>query len=88
MPIKFSEDIVPLTDLKVNTGKVVQNLDKYEKGEEERRFIKAVATGLMEVREGKELVLDKVRKKLGIAYVQIFVANSAYSGLEAIRVLV
>ena len=89
MSIKFSEDIIPLTDLKVNPGKVVshaknthrpilltsrgrgvavvQGLDEYEKGIEEREFMKAVATGLMEVREGKELALDEVRKKLGIA---------------------
>ena len=88
MPIKFSEDIIPLTDLKVNPGKVVshaknthrpilltsrgrgvavvQGLEEYEKGEEEREFMKAVAKGLMEVREGKELALDEVRKKLGI----------------------
>lgn len=88
MPTKFSEDIVPLTDLKVNPGKVVnhakdshrpvlltsrgrgvavvQGLDEYEKREEEREFMKAVATGLMEVREGKELALDEVKKKLGI----------------------
>jgi len=88
MQIKFSEDIIPLTDLKVNPGKVVnhakdthrpilltsrgrgvavvQGLEEYEKSEEEREFMKAVATGLMEVREGKELELDEVKKKLGI----------------------
>ena len=88
MPIKFSEDIIPLSDLKVNPGKVVnhvknthrpilltsrgrgiavvQGLDEYEKGEEEREFMKAVAAGLMEVREGKEMALDEVKKKLGI----------------------
>ncbi|RLA38592.1 MAG: prevent-host-death family protein [Gammaproteobacteria bacterium] len=88
MPIKFSEDIIPLTDLKANPGKVVnhaknthrpilltsrgrgvavvQALDEYEKGEEEREFMKAVAVGLMEVREGKELELNDVRKNLGI----------------------
>jgi prevent-host-death family protein len=88
MSIKFSEDIIPLTDLKVNPGKVVnhtknthrpvlltsrgrgvavvQGLDEYEKSEDEREFMKAVAVGLMEVHEGKELALDEVRKKLGI----------------------
>jgi len=85
---KFSEDIIPLTDLKVNPGKVVnhakdthrpvlltsrgrgvavmQGLDEYEKNEEEREFMKAIAAGLMEVREGNELELDEVKKKLGI----------------------
>lgn len=88
MQTKFSEDIIPLTDLKVNPGKVinhaknthrpilltsrgrgvavVQGLEEYEKSEEERAFMKAVATGLMEVGEGKQLELDEVRKKLGI----------------------
>ncbi|ALP54138.1 antitoxin [Candidatus Tenderia electrophaga] len=88
MQTKFSEDVIPLTDLKVNPGKVVnhakdtrrpilltsrgrgvavmQGLEEYEKNEEEREFIKAVAAGLMEVREGKELELDEVKKKLGI----------------------
>ena len=88
MQIKFSEDIIPLTDLKVNPGKVVnhakdshrpilltsrgrgiavvQGLEEYEKSEEEREFMRAVATGLMEVREGKELELAEVKKRLGI----------------------
>jgi len=88
MQIKFSEDVVPLSDLKVNPGKVVnraknthrailltsrgrgvavvQGLDEYEKIEEERAFIKAIAQGLMEIKEGKALELDQVKKKLGI----------------------
>ncbi len=88
MQIKFSEDVIPLTDLKVNPGKVVnhakdthrpilltsrgrgvavmQGLEEYEKNEEEREFMKAVAAGLMKVREGKVLELDEVKKKLGI----------------------
>ena len=88
METKFSEDVIPLTDLKVNPGKVVkhakdthrpvlltsrgrgvavvQGIDDYEKNEEERKFMKAVAAGLMEIREGKEIELDEVKKKLGI----------------------
>lgn len=88
MQTKFSEDVIPLKDLKVNPGKVVnhtkdthrpilltsrgrgvavmQGLEEYEKSEEEKEFMKAVATGLMEVREGKELELDQVKKNLGI----------------------
>ena len=88
MQTKFSEDIIPLTDLKVNPGKVVnhakdshrpvlltsrgrgvavvQGIDDYERNEEERRFMKAIAAGLMEIREGKEVELDEVKKKLGI----------------------
>jgi len=88
MRTKFSEDVIPLTDLKINPGKVVnhakdthrpvlltsrgrgvavvQGIEEYEKNEEEREFMKAVATGLMEIHEGKELELDEVKKKLGI----------------------
>ncbi len=88
MQTKFSEDIIPLTDLKVNPGKIVnhakdshrpilltirgrgvavmQGLDEYEKNEEERAFMRAVTTGMMEIKEGKELELDEVKKKLGI----------------------
>jgi len=88
MAIKFSEDIVPLSDLKVNPGKVVnhvqdtrrpilvtsrgrgvavmQSLDEYENLEEERAFMKAVAQGLVEIKEGKELSLADVKKKLKI----------------------
>ena len=88
MSIKFSEDIVPLSDLKVNPGKivnrakdnhrpilltsrgrgiaVVQGLEEYEKNAEERAFMKAIAQGLMEVKEGNELELEDVKRKLGI----------------------
>jgi len=88
MQIKFSEDIVPLSDLKVNPGKivnrakdtqrpilltsrgrgiaVVQGLDEYEKNEEERAFMRAVAQGLMDIREEDELGLEEVKKRLGI----------------------
>lgn len=88
MQTKFSEDVIPLTDLKINPGKVVnhakdthrpvlltsrgrgvavvQGLAEYEKNEEEREFMKAIASGLMEIREGKELELSDVKKKLGI----------------------
>ena len=88
MQIKFSEDIIPLSDLKVNTGKivnrakdtrrpilltsrgrgiaVVQGLDEYEKNEEERAFMRAVAQGLMDIREENELGLEEVKKRLGI----------------------
>lgn len=88
MATKFSEDIVPLSDLKVNPGKivnqakdthrpilltsrgrgvaVVQGLEEYEKNEEERAFLKAVAQGMMDVKEGNALSLHEAKKKLGI----------------------
>jgi prevent-host-death family protein len=88
MPIKFSEDVIPLSDLKINPGKIVnrakdshrpilitsrgrgvavmQGLDEYEKNQEERKFMKAVAQGLMDIKEGNELKLDEVKSRLGI----------------------
>lgn len=88
MAIKFSQDIVPLSDLKVNPGKVVnhaqdthrpilvtsrgrgvavvQSLEEYENLEEERAFMKAVAQGLVEIKEGREVSLADVKKKLRI----------------------
>lgn len=45
---------------------VMQGLEEYEKSQEEREFVKAIAKGLMEIREGKTLELDEVKKKLGI----------------------
>ncbi|VAW75191.1 Prevent host death protein, Phd antitoxin [hydrothermal vent metagenome] len=89
MDTKFSEDVIPLSDLKVNPGKVVtrakdnhrpilvtsrgrgvavvQGLEEYEKNNEEREFLRAVAQGLMDTKEGNEISLSEVKKKLGIA---------------------
>jgi len=88
MKTRFSQDIIPLSDLKINPGKIVnrakdsrrpilltsrgrgvavmQGLEEYENHEEERAFIKAIAQGLMEIKEGKEQTLAEVKKKLGI----------------------
>ena len=87
MQPKFSEDVIPLSDLKVNPGKVVnhakdsrrpilltsrgrgiavvQGLDEYEKREEELQFVKAIAQGLIDIKEGKTLNLNEVKQKLG-----------------------
>ena len=88
METKFSEDVIPLTDLKVNPGKVVgraqdthrpilltsrgrgiavvQGLEDYERTAEELRFVKAVALGLMDAREGNTVSLEEAKKTLGI----------------------
>jgi len=88
MQTKFSEDIVPLSDLKVNPGKivnhtkdthrpilltsrgrgvaVVQGLEEYEKTVEELAFVKAVAQGLMEVKEGNSIDLSEAKNRLGL----------------------
>ena len=88
MEVKFSEDVIPLSDLKINPGKVVgraqdthrpilltsrgrgvavvQGLDDFERTAEELRFVKAVAQGLMDVREGNTVSLEEAKKILGI----------------------
>ena len=88
MQVKFSEDVIPLSDLKINPGKVVgraqdthrpilltsrgrgiavvQGLEDFERTAEELRFVKAVAKGLMDVREGNTVLLEDARKMLGI----------------------
>ena len=84
----FSEDIIPLSDLKINPGKVVkqaaethrpilltnrgrgvavvQGLDDYERNIEERDFVKAIAQGLMDIKEGNTISVKDARKKLGL----------------------
>ena len=88
MQVKFSEDVIPLSDLKINPGKVVsraqdthrpilltsrgrgiavvQGLEDYEKTAEELQFVKAVAQGLLDVREGNTVSLEDAKKVLGI----------------------
>jgi len=88
MHIKFSEDVIPLSDLKVNPGKVVnhakdthrpvlltsrgrgvavvQGLEDYENTKEELEFVKALAQGLMEIKEGETVDIADVKKQLGL----------------------
>jgi prevent-host-death family protein len=87
MSTKFSEDVIPLKDLKTNPGKVlkhvsetkrpalltsrgrgvavVQSLSEYERGEEERQFMRGVLQGLTDLESGRELGLSEVRRRLG-----------------------
>jgi len=44
----------------------MQGLDEYEKHEEERQFIKAMAQGFMDIKEGNEFELDEAKKRLGL----------------------
>jgi len=44
----------------------MQGLEEYENHEEERAFVKGVAQGLLEVKEGKVQTVDDVKKKLSI----------------------
>ena len=88
MQTKFSEDVIPLSELKVNPGKVVgrtndthrpilltsrgrgvavvQSVEDYEKTAEELLFVKAIAQGLADIREGDTVTLDEAKKILGM----------------------
>jgi prevent-host-death family protein len=88
MQTKFSEDVVPLSALKINPGKVVnhakdshrpilvtsrgrgiavvQGLDEYEKNIEELAFIKAVAKGMLDIKEGRKSDISDVKSRLGL----------------------
>jgi prevent-host-death family protein len=85
---KFSEDVIPLADLKINPGKVVsqvkethrpilltsrgrgvavvQDLEGYEKNREELAFVKAIAQGLMDIKQSNTMSLSEVKKSLSI----------------------
>ena len=45
---------------------VVQGLEEYEKTEEELAFVKAVAQGLMEAKEGSSISLSEAKSRLGL----------------------
>lgn len=88
MKAKFSEDVVPLSDLKVNPGKIVnhtkeahrpvlltsrgrgvavmQSLEEFEKSQEELEFVKAIAQGILEAKEGESISLDEAKSRLGL----------------------
>lgn len=88
MRAKFSEDVVPLSDLKINPGKVVnhaknshrpvlitsrgrgiavvQGLDEYEKTAEELAFTKAIAKGMLDIKEGNKADISDVKVRLGL----------------------
>lgn len=88
MTTKFSEDIVPLSDVKVNPGRivrqvaeahrpvlltsrgrgvaVVQAVADFEADGEERRFMRGVVQGLLDIEEGREFSLAQVKKRLNL----------------------
>ena len=89
MQPKFSEDVIPLSDLKINPGKVVnhakdshlpilvtsrgrgiavlQGFDDYEKNVEELALLKAVAKGMIDIKEGKKSDINEVKTRLGLS---------------------
>ena len=46
---------------------VVQGLEEYEKTAEELAFVKAVAQGLMDIKEGNTVSLKDAKKSLGLS---------------------
>lgn len=56
MSVKFSEDVVA----------IVQGLADYEKTIEELQFVRAVAQGLADAREGNVLSVAEAKKNLGL----------------------
>ncbi len=86
MATKFSQDVVPVTDLKVNPGRflkqvsearrpllitnrgrgvaIVQSVQDFEEGTEERSFLRAVVQGILDLEEGREVSLASVKKHL------------------------
>lgn len=86
--MKFSEDVIPLTDFKINPGKVVrhtieahrpilltnrgrgvavmQAVEDYERGEDERTFMRAIVAGLADLESGQELSLADARRELDL----------------------
>lgn len=89
MATRFSEDVVPVTDLKLNPSRVIrhaarvgrpvlltrrgrgvavlQSLDDYELGEDERAFIRAVVDGLADLEAGQEVSLAEAKARLGLS---------------------
>ena len=88
MRTRFSKDIVPVSDLKANPGRVlkqlaedrrpvlvtsrgrgvavVQSVDEYERGEEEKAFMRAVVEGMADLEAGREVTLEEARARLGL----------------------
>ena len=88
MAIKFSEDLIPLSDLKANPGRVVrhtaevhrpvlltsrgrgvavvQSVADYERGEEERAFMRAVVQGGADLEAGRDVSLKEAKARLGL----------------------
>lgn len=60
MFVKFSEDIVPLSELTTNSGKI----DKRDA--ETRAFMWAVVVGLEDLEAGCELSLSEARTRLAL----------------------
>nr|NJM00896.1 hypothetical protein [Desulfobacula sp.] len=61
---KFSEDNVPVNDLKINSGKIIRQI------QEARRFMRGILKGMIDLEEGREQSLEDVKKHLKI-YIEI-----------------
>ncbi|PCI57497.1 MAG: prevent-host-death family protein [Gammaproteobacteria bacterium] len=89
MQPKFSEDVIPLSDLKINPGKIInqtksthrpvlitsrgrgvavmQGLEEYENSLNELKFVKAIAEGMLDIKEGNTKNLVDVKTRLGLS---------------------
>lgn len=68
MQTKFSEDVIPLSDLKVNPGKVVNHAKDTHRPVllTSRGRGVSVVQGLMEIKEGETTDISDVKKQLGL----------------------
>jgi len=89
MQPKFSEDVIPLSDLKINPGKIInqtknthrpvlvtsrgrgvavlQGLEEFENSLNELEFVKAIAKGMLDIKEGNTTSLAEVKTRLGLS---------------------
>ncbi len=58
-----SAEIIPS---RAGNTNVVQSVRDYEQSEDERRFMRAVVQGLLDLEEGREISLADVRQRLGM----------------------
>jgi len=61
MKAKFSEDNVPVNDLKINPGKITRQI------QEAHRFMRGILKGMIDLEEGREQSLEDVKKHLKIS---------------------
>lgn len=88
MKTKFSEDIVPISDMKTNPGRIVrqvqeshrpvvltsrgrgvaviQSISDFEAESEKNAFMKGILKGMVDLKEGREINFEDVKKRLNI----------------------
>ena len=64
MTTRFSEDVIPLADLKTKPARVVRPATEAGTAEE-REFMRAVVAGLADLEAGRNLSVAEALKRLG-----------------------